>query len=148
MACSGEWDRRWELCIYGGGEGIDQAADPKIKTLDYGVFHLYLDSWGYNYTWGNEWIEQHDKIGKKFGRPIILEEYGTPFPYHHSETEGPWQATALKSGIAADQIWQFGPNGTSVKAEAFGDVNTIYYKTPEYDVLGTGHANAMLRKRV
>lgn len=56
------------------------------------------------------------------------------------------QATVLKSGIAADQIWQFGPNGTSVQAESFGDVNTIYFKTPEYATLGTGHARAMLKK--
>ncbi|KAF7945636.1 uncharacterized protein EAE97_004674 [Botrytis byssoidea] len=133
---------------YGGGEGIDWVANLKIKTLDYGVFHLYPNSWGYNYTWGNEWIEQHDKAGKAVGKPVILEEYGTPFPYNHTETEGPWQATVLKSGIAADQIWQFGPNGTSVPAEGFGDVNTIYYKTPEYATLGKGHAKAMLKKKV
>ncbi|KAG4030691.1 hypothetical protein MFRU_011g01480 [Monilinia fructicola] len=131
---------------YGGGEGIDWVANLKIKTLDYGVFHLYPNSWGYNYTWGHEWIKQHDNVGKEFGKPVVLEEYGTPFPYNHIETEGPWQATVLKSGIAADQIWQFGPNGTSVQAESFGDVNTIYFKTPEYATLGTGHARAMLKK--
>lgn len=58
------------------------------------------------------------------------------------------QATVLKSGIAADQIWQFGPNGTSVDPTHFGDVNTIYYGSAEYGTLGTGHAKAMLKKKV
>ncbi len=47
-------------------------------------------SWGYNYTWGSTWIEQHDAIGAKAGKPVILEEYGTPFPNNHTPTEGPW----------------------------------------------------------
>ena len=37
-------------------EGVDFVANLKIPTLDYGVFHLYPNSWGYNYTWGSEWI--------------------------------------------------------------------------------------------
>jgi mannan endo-1,4-beta-mannosidase len=75
---------------YGGAEGVDWVANLKIKTLDYGVFHLYPNSWGYNYTWGNTWIEEHDAAAKAVGKPAILEEYGTPFPNNHTETEAPW----------------------------------------------------------
>lgn len=39
---------------YSLAEGVDFELNLKIKTLDYGVFHLYPDSWGYNYTWGSE----------------------------------------------------------------------------------------------
>jgi mannan endo-1,4-beta-mannosidase len=39
---------------YSGIEGVDFALNLQIKTLDYGVLHLYPNSWGYNYTWGNE----------------------------------------------------------------------------------------------
>lgn len=35
-----------------------------------------------------------------------------------------------------------------MSAEVFGDVNTIYFKTPEYATLGTGHAKAMSKKKV
>ncbi|KUJ16641.1 glycoside hydrolase [Mollisia scopiformis] len=133
---------------YGGGEGIDFAANLKIKTLDYGVFHLYPNSWGYNYTWGNEWIQQHDAIGAAIGKPVILEEYGTPFPNNHTETEGPWQETVVKSGLAADQIWQFGTYDLSVPGSNLGDVNSIYYNETEYKTLGFEHAKNMLAKDV
>jgi mannan endo-1,4-beta-mannosidase len=39
---------------YSAYEGVDFALNLQIKTLDYGVLHLYPNSWGYNYTWGNE----------------------------------------------------------------------------------------------
>ncbi|PVH83751.1 glycoside hydrolase family 5 protein [Cadophora sp. DSE1049] len=133
---------------YSGVEGIDFAANLKIKTLDYGTFHLYPDSWGYNYTWGADWIKQHDAIGKKSGKPVVLEEYGAPFPGNHTGVEKPWQDAVLKSGVATDQIWQFGSHDQSVPGETLGDVNTIFYGDEEYEVLGKAHARAMLRKRV
>jgi mannan endo-1,4-beta-mannosidase len=75
---------------YSGAEGVDFVANLKVKTLDYGTFHLYPNSWGYDYTWGPEWITQHDALGKAAGKPVVLEEYGTPFPGNHTPTEGPW----------------------------------------------------------
>jgi mannan endo-1,4-beta-mannosidase len=133
---------------YSGGEGVDFTANLKIKTLDYGTFHLYPNSWGYNYTWGTEWIEQHDAIGKAAKKPVVLEEYGTPFPNNHTDTVAPWQAAVVKSGVAADQIWQFGSNDLSIPGTTLGDVNTIYYNETEYKLLGSGHAKKMLAKKV
>ncbi len=133
---------------YSGVEGVDFAANLKIPTLDYGVFHLYPNSWGYNYTWGTEWIQQHDEIGKAAGKPVILEEYGTPFSDNHTATESPWQEAVLKSGLAADQIWQFGSNDLSVPASSISDVNTIFYNDTEYQTLGKEHARKMLEKNV
>jgi mannan endo-1,4-beta-mannosidase len=133
---------------YSGGEGVDFALNLEIPTLDYGVFHLYPDSWGYSYTWGNEWIVQHDLIGKSSGKPVILEEYGAPFPHNHTRVEEPWQTTVLKNtSIAADQIWQFGSPDLSVSPGSLGDVNTIYYNDTEYKILGSGHAAALLAKK-
>jgi len=131
---------------YSGAEGVDWVANLKIETLDYGVLHLYPNSWGYNYTWGSEWIEQHDTIGKALGKPVILEEYGSPFPNNHTGTEAPWQETVLKSGIAADQIWQFGTYDLSVPGADLADVNTIFYNATEYWTLGRLHAAEMLVK--
>jgi mannan endo-1,4-beta-mannosidase len=133
---------------YSGAEGVDFVANLKIPTLDYGVFHLYPNSWGYNYTWGSEWIEQHDTVGKAIGKPVVLEEYGTPFPHNHTGTELPWQETVLKGGIAADQIWQFGTPDLSVPAANLADVNTIFYNDTEYKILGRLHAAEMLGKFV
>lgn len=133
---------------YSGVEGVDFAKNLKIKTLDYGVLHLYPNSWGYNYTWGNTWIQEHDLIGAASGKPVILEEYGTPFPSNHTETEHPWQVTVEKSGLAADQIWQFGSNDLSIPGPTLGDVNTIYYDDAEYALLGKKHAANMAAKKV
>lgn len=58
------------------------------------------------------------------------------------------QAAVLKSGIAADQIWQFGSNDLSVPGTTLGDVNTIYYGDDDYKTLGKQHAKAMLAKKV
>jgi mannan endo-1,4-beta-mannosidase len=89
---------------------------------------------------------QHDAIGASAAKPVILEEYGSPFPHSHIGTVGPWQATVLNSNIAADQIWQFGPAGTSVSPASISDVNTILYNDTEYAVLGKQHAKMMLQK--
>jgi len=133
---------------YSGAEGVDFVKNLGIATLDYGVLHLYPNSWGYNYTWGSEWIEQHDAAGAKAGKPVILEEYGTPFPNNHTGTELPWQETVLRSGIAADQIWQFGTYDLSIPGENVADVNTIFYNSSEYQLLGRFHAAQMLAKWV
>jgi mannan endo-1,4-beta-mannosidase len=96
-----------------------------------------------------QWIIQHDVLGAKSKKPVILEEYGAPFPNNHTAVEGPWQQTVLKeTKLAADQIWQFGPNGTVVDAESLGDVNSIYFGNAEYQILGVKHAKDMLAKKV
>ncbi|KUI72905.1 Mannan endo-1,4-beta-mannosidase B [Cytospora mali] len=133
---------------YSGSEGVDWVANLKIPTLDYGTFHMYPNSWGYNYSWGNEWILQHDAVGKTIGKPVILEEYGAPFPGNHTPYSKPWQDTVLQSGVAADQIWQFGTYDLSVPASNLDDVYSIHFNDTEYEVLGFQHAAAMLEKKV
>jgi mannan endo-1,4-beta-mannosidase len=44
---------------------VDFVDNLMIPTLDYGVFHLYPNLWGYDYAWGNQWIQQHDAAGVK-----------------------------------------------------------------------------------
>lgn len=133
---------------YDGSSGVDWVANLQIPTLDYGTFHLYPEAWGYNYSWGNEWILQHDAVGKEIGKPVILEEYGAPYPGNHTPYYKPWQDTVLRSGVAADQVWQFGTYDLTVPAADLGDVNSIYYNSTEYKVLGFEHAAEMLKKPV
>jgi mannan endo-1,4-beta-mannosidase len=54
----------------------------------------------------------------------------------------------LKSGLAADQIWQFGSNDLSVPGASIGDIPSIYYSETEYQTLGREHARQMLNKDV
>ena len=130
---------------YSGYEGVDFIQNLAIKTLDYGTVHLYPDQWGYPYSWGDQWIQQHDAIGKLHGKPIVLEEYGSPFPGNHTDTEQPWQQTVLgNSSVAYDAFWQF---GTQLKdGKSAEDNYSIEEGTAEYTILATQHAAAMLAK--
>ena len=129
---------------YSGDEGVDFIQNLGIKTLDYNTFHLYPDQWGYNFTWGSEWIMQHDAACRAAGRVCVLEEYAAPSD--KVANMQPWQETILcnTTNIAYDSFWQFGTNLTS-GADYF-DEYTIYYKTSDYEVLAAEHAQAMLEK--
>lgn len=132
---------------YGGDVGVDFTANLNILTLDYGTFHLYPDSWGYNYTWGSTWIEEHDSVGAAVGKPVVLEEYGTPFPHNHTGTELPWQMTVVNSTqVAYDSFWQFAT--VNLTGGSQYDVNSIWYNDTEYATLARQHASDMLAKSV
>ncbi|KAL8738189.1 MAG: hypothetical protein Q9181_001002 [Wetmoreana brouardii] len=131
---------------YSGYEGVDFEKILAIPTIDYGTFHLYPNYWGYNYSWGSTWIEQHNAIGKKAGKPVVLEEYAVPDGEDRLSIMGAWQDTVInKTSVAGDMMWQFGikfPSGAQPL-----DNFAVYYGTPEYQVLGNQHAKAMTAKK-
>jgi len=49
---------------YVSNGGVDFLANLEIPTLDYGTFHLYTTTWGYELDWGNYWIRQHAEAGR------------------------------------------------------------------------------------
>lgn len=134
--------------VYSGSDGVSFKREIQATNIDYATFHLYPSWWSMPYEWGNTWIKEHDAIGKQFGKPVVLEEYGTPFPHNHTETILPWLNTILESNVAADQIWQFGPSKTSVSAETFGDQFMILMADDESKVLCNQHAAKMSAKKV
>ena len=130
---------------YSGYEGVDFVKNLAIKTIDYGTFHMYPDQWGYNYSWGNTWISQHNAIGKAAGKPVVLEEYAAPTVALQEQYLPQWQSTTLsQTSIAADAFWQFATtfaDGTNPY-----DNYAIYYNATAgsvYQNFGTAHANAM-----
>ena len=132
---------------YSGYEGVNFTANLAIKTVDYGTFHAYPDQWGYNNTWVNDWITQHNAIGKTLGKPVVFEEYGSTLPAEQKQTVvQPWQETVrTQTSIAYDSFWQF---GTTLSVNPF-DSYAIMYNTAsgsDYQVLGYQHAAAMLAK--
>ncbi|KAI4129034.1 MAG: hypothetical protein LQ338_002450 [Usnochroma carphineum] len=127
---------------YSGYEGVDFEKNLAISTIDYGTFHLYADQWGYNYTWGSTWITQHNQIGKKLCKPVVLQEYAVPDGQNRIAIEGPWQDTVMsKTSIAGDLMWQFGtkfPSGANPY-----DNYAMYYNTSDYQTLGNQHAKVV-----
>ena len=133
---------------YSGYEGVDFTANLKIPNIDYGTFHAYPDQWGYNDSWVNEWIQQHDAIGQTVGKPVVLEEYGSTSANGQKQTVmSPWQQTVLsKTSVACDLFWQF---GIPLSINPY-DNYVIMYDTSDgsdYQVLGNQHAAAMLGKQ-
>ncbi|KAL8704313.1 MAG: hypothetical protein Q9201_002535 [Fulgogasparrea decipioides] len=131
---------------YSGYEGVDFEKILAIPTIDYGTFHLYPNYWGYNYSWGNTWIEQHNAIGKKAGKPVLLEEYAVPDGEDRLSIMGAWQDTVInKTSVAGDMMWQLGvkfPSGAQPL-----DNFAVFYGSSEYQVLGNQHAKAMTAKK-
>lgn len=79
-------------------------------------------------------------------KPVILEEYGSPYRHNHSLVLQPWQETVLKSGLAADQVWQFGPANLSVDVAGFGGEFSVYCNDTDFASVTKSHANAMTNK--
>ncbi len=53
---SGYDDGQYQSFAYQADDGVDFALNLNLSTLDYGVFHLYPNLWGYPDDWGNLWI--------------------------------------------------------------------------------------------
>ncbi|KAI2603947.1 glycoside hydrolase family 5 protein [Hypoxylon fragiforme] len=125
---------------YQFGEGLDFAANLKIRDLDFGTFHLYPSSWGTSYEWGNPWVQAHGAACAAAGKPCLFEEYGSTSD--HCGIEGKWQKTALATkGLAADLFWQLGT--TLSTGQTHNDGFTIYTGSSEWTCLVTDHVSAI-----
>ncbi|KAH8671082.1 glycoside hydrolase superfamily [Xylariales sp. PMI_506] len=122
------------------GEGLDFNANLNITTLDFATFHLYPNSWGEAYSWGDLWITTHGAACVAAGKPCLFEEYGAPT--NHCAIESDWQNTALATkGIAGDLFWQLGVTlSTGLTSD---DGNTIFTNTSDWTCLVTDHVAAI-----
>ncbi len=132
---------------YSCDEGVDFEANMAIPTLDYAGFHMYPDQWGYEYSWGNQWIEEHAAMAGKYGKPIVFEEYGAADDLaNRTEVMREWQMTITQSEIAYDSWWQFATNFTD-GTDPY-DKYAIYYGTEEYQGLVVQHVKEMEAKNL
>ncbi|CAG9949782.1 unnamed protein product [Clonostachys rosea f. rosea IK726] len=116
-------------------EGTDFAKHLTIPTLDFGTFHLYPNSWGVSYDWGNQWVKDHAAACVAANKP-----YGAPSD--HCTIERPWQLTSVATtGMAGDAFWQLGD--TISTGQTHNDGNTIYYGSSDWQCLVTDHVAAI-----
>ncbi|KAK3905071.1 glycoside hydrolase superfamily [Staphylotrichum tortipilum] len=124
-----------------GAGGYTWVDNLNISTLDFGTLHLYPDSWGQPYTWGDLWVSTHAAACVKANKPCILEEYGGT---NNCTVENPWQKTALSSkGIAGDMFWQYGDTLPSCNCQTSQDGNTVFYNQGNWDCMVTQHVAAI-----
>ncbi|KEY64236.1 hypothetical protein S7711_09029, partial [Stachybotrys chartarum IBT 7711] len=109
---------------YGYSEGSDFARNLNITTLDFATFHLYPESWGTTYEWGNAWVRSHAALCAAANKPCLFEEYGATDA--DCATQGRWQDTSLAAaGMAGDAFWQYGD--TISTGTSHDDGHTVYY---------------------
>ncbi|KAJ0119619.1 endo-beta-mannosidase [Diaporthe amygdali] len=121
--------------------GYTWADNINITTLDFATFHLYPDSWGQPYSWGDLWVSTHGEACAAAGKPCLMEEYGGN---NNCTIENPWQQTALNtSGIAADLFWQYGDTLPSTGSQTSQDGNTVFYNQGNWDCMVTDHVKAI-----
>ncbi|KAK2766122.1 hypothetical protein FQN54_007637 [Arachnomyces sp. PD_36] len=121
---------------YQGGDGVDFEANLKIETLDFGTFHLYTESWGQNYEWGNQWIADHADACAAAGKSCVFEEYGVPEDgATRDRVMAEWHDTILANAtdIPADLYWQFGLTLSAGKTH--DDTYTIYVDEDNFQTL-------------
>ncbi|KAK1929518.1 Mannan endo-1 [Phytophthora citrophthora] len=95
--------------VYSGPSGVDFDQNLAIKSIDYGTYHAYPDSWGVaeseHLAWGEKWIKDHIASGKKAGKPVVLEEYGAKS--QNAKVYNAW-SDAVYAGASNMQYWDFG----------------------------------------
>ncbi|KAH6603407.1 endo-beta-mannanase, partial [Trichoderma cornu-damae] len=125
---------------YTYGEGTDFAKNIQIPTLDFGTFHLYPDSWGTNYPWGNSWIQTHAQACVGANKPCVFEEYGAL--NNACGSEAPWQNTTLTThGMGADLFWQWGDTLSTGQSQS--DPYSVFYNTSNWQCLVRNHVEAI-----
>ncbi|KLU81389.1 mannan endo-1,4-beta-mannosidase 1 [Magnaporthiopsis poae ATCC 64411] len=128
------------LYPYSTLEGVDFARNLEIKTLDFGTFHWYPESWFQLKSAGADWVRNHAAACKKAGKPCLFEEYGSK--NDHCKHEKPWQDAAISSeGNAVDLFWQWGDTISTGKTH--DDSYTIYYGSSDAKCIVTDHVNAI-----
>ncbi|MBS1833439.1 MAG: cellulase family glycosylhydrolase [Acidobacteria bacterium] len=99
-------NRTFTLKWYLNGEhGYDFEEFLRIPSVDFASFHLYPETFGVTYDYGNTWIEDHAEIGAKVGKPVFFEEYGITAPAPRDDVYGQWLETSRRCGMAADLFW-------------------------------------------
>lgn len=128
--------------------GVDHEALTALPNVDFGTYHLYPDHWGTGHRWGMDWIEDHIAVGRRLGKPSVLEEYGIHVK-RAEEISGPivkgwerrevaytnWNNVALKRGAAASMFWIL--SGIETPGILYPDYDhfTVYRGDATYDLL-------------
>lgn len=121
--------------------GYVWADNINITSLDFATFHLYPDSWGQPYSWGDLWVTTHGAGCVAAGKPCLLEEYGGT---NNCTIENPWQEAALNTtGIAGDMFWQYGDTLPSSNTQTSQDGNTVFFNGTNWDCMVTDHIDAI-----
>ena len=119
--------------LYDGTYGIDFEAVLKLPSIDFGTFHFYPQTWGYEHHLqiGRRWISDHIAAGKRAGKPVLLEEFGLKLragSVDSPDTRDRWYRRWLnlirqRNGAGA-LLWMLGCDDPDLKS--FRDEYTLF----------------------
>jgi len=129
----GYFRRRFSFgrALYNGSFGVDCERLLGIATVDLGTCHLYpnfagsKDSVGF----GGRWIREHLEVGRRAGKPMIIEEYGWKSGGSDAAAENASRNSAFRTWL--DQIVRSDGAGALVWMIASVDADGQRY--PDYD---------------
>ena len=104
---------------------------------------MYPDQWKIDNEWGNTYIQEHAKVGKELGKPVILEEYGVTDPKERVKTMQKWQDTIVTEGLAGDLFWQFSETLKDTQPIDFYGVTYDQTAGSAYDEIVLKHVKAV-----
>ncbi|HVE16036.1 MAG TPA: glycoside hydrolase family 2 TIM barrel-domain containing protein [Chthoniobacterales bacterium] len=110
-----------ERMVAVGDEGQDTETLLEIESVDFGTYHLYPESWGMTARDGLRWIERHVEMGRRAGKPVVLEEYGLRDPAVRERWYPEWVRAAEEGG--GSLVWMLGSRNPEVAG--FRDEFTI-----------------------
>ena len=125
----------------------------KLEEVDFGTIHLYPDHWGINRSraieYGEQYIKDNIALGHKYGKPLVLEEYGSMRPdltdskrFNRVLAYDVWNQAVLDMDGAASMFWTL----TGIDDSEGADAQGMY---PDYDgfrVMNDGSEDAELLK--
>lgn len=112
-----------EHWAYKAKDGVDHEALTALAGIDFGTYHSYPEDWGATLAWGDRWIEDHERVARRLGKPTVLEEYGVKVRRNeigdiiHNldvrlQTYRRWNEIVLNGGGNASMIWMLGGKDT------------------------------------
>jgi mannan endo-1,4-beta-mannosidase len=115
---------------YSDWEGVAWKRLTALPAVDYGTVHLYPEAWGQAPGWGEPWIRDHIRDGRKLGKPVVIEEYGIGDQTVRDALYAAWTGAVEEEGGAGDQFWLL---------TGLQDDGTLY---PDYDGLRITYPSA------
>jgi mannan endo-1,4-beta-mannosidase len=103
------------------GEGVDELAISRLRSIDVMSYHLYPSSWSKDNAWALDWIRQHIQLAQSIGKPSMLGEYG-------------WADQATRNPIYKgwlEQVSKYG--GTGALYWILSDIQDDGSLYPDYD---------------
>ena len=114
--------------LYNGSDGIDTAKLLDVPDVDFGTFHLYPQGWNQNRAFGRKWIQQHLRLARQAGKPMLLEEFGISlgdgFVANAADRDAlyaEWLKTIADQDGAGALFWMLA--GTGPRGERFADAD-------------------------